>query len=258
MDHPAAVGVGDRLAHLLERREQPAPVGPLVGEQVGQGPPLDQLHDQERPAVRQGADLVDRGDARVLELGGDPGLAQEPPGGRAVGLEPGVQELDRHVPGQPGVPGPVHHPHPALPHLLGELVPGRVGLLDDPRHLRDGAACGGRPGAASPADRRPAGRPGPGPGRGCRGLRSSAASSRSTRSRSRRSPPHAASRNARRSAALDFSRAAANRDSSFIAPTLVTSIPVSLNGRRAASRRPWQPPVPSAISPPRSGLFVAS
>jgi hypothetical protein len=131
------MGVCDRLAHLLERGGQPAPVGSLGGEQVGQGPPLDQLHDQERPAVRQPADLVDRGDARVLELGGDPGLAQEPFGSRAVGREPGVQELDRHVPGQPGVPGPVHHPHPALAHLFGEFIPGRVGLRDDPRHLRE-------------------------------------------------------------------------------------------------------------------------
>ena len=35
---------------------------------------LDELHGQERPAVGQGAEVVDRRDARVLQLAGDPGL----------------------------------------------------------------------------------------------------------------------------------------------------------------------------------------
>ena len=35
MDHLVGVGEGDRLAHLLERRDQPPPVGLFVGEQVG-------------------------------------------------------------------------------------------------------------------------------------------------------------------------------------------------------------------------------
>ena len=57
-------------------------------EQVVQGAALDQLHGQERPAVGQGADLVDRRDAGVLELAGDPGLVEEPAGGGRVGREP--------------------------------------------------------------------------------------------------------------------------------------------------------------------------
>ena len=49
---------------------------PLL-EQVGERAPLDQLHDDERPAVAERADLVDRRDARVLELAGDARLVEE-------------------------------------------------------------------------------------------------------------------------------------------------------------------------------------
>ena len=93
VDDPVGVGVGDRLADLLEHRHEPAAVGRRVGpvlEQVVEGAALDQLHGQERPAVGQGADLVDRRDAGVLELAGDPGLLART-GGRPgrVGREAG-------------------------------------------------------------------------------------------------------------------------------------------------------------------------
>ena len=85
---PVGVGVPDRLAHLLEHRQEPPAVGRRVGpllEQLVERPPLDELHRQERPAVGQGADLVDRRDAGVLELAGDPRLVEEPAGGERVG-----------------------------------------------------------------------------------------------------------------------------------------------------------------------------
>ena len=57
MDDAVGVGVGDRLADLLEDGHEPAPVGGRVRpvrEQGGEGAALDQLHGQERPAVGQG------------------------------------------------------------------------------------------------------------------------------------------------------------------------------------------------------------
>ena len=81
VDHAAGVGVGHRLADRLEDRQEP---GQVVGrrragrEQVGQRLPLDQLHGEVRPAVGEGAQLVDRHDARVLELAADLGLLDEP------------------------------------------------------------------------------------------------------------------------------------------------------------------------------------
>ena len=85
MDDLVGVGVADRLAHLLEDRDEPAAVlGGVVAllQQVVEGAALDELHRQERPAVGEGADLVDGRDAGVLELAGDRGLLEEPAGGR--------------------------------------------------------------------------------------------------------------------------------------------------------------------------------
>ena len=80
MDHPLGVGVGDRLAHLLEDPHELRPPlpGPAASQQRRQGPALDQLHGEERPAVGQPAELVDRHDARVRELAADPRLVEEP------------------------------------------------------------------------------------------------------------------------------------------------------------------------------------
>ena len=90
VDDAPAVGEADRLADLLERLQQPRPVGGL--HLVGQGLPGDELHGQERGAVGQRAEGVDRRDARVLQLGGDLRLADE-----AVGVGPGQQDLEGDV-----------------------------------------------------------------------------------------------------------------------------------------------------------------
>ena len=81
MDHASGVGVADGLADLLEGGEQAAAVGGRVGavaEDRVEGAALDQLHGQEGAAVGQRAEVVDRRDAGVLELAGDPRLVDEP------------------------------------------------------------------------------------------------------------------------------------------------------------------------------------
>ena len=91
VDDAAAVGVRHGHAHLHEEVEHARPAEPphRIGvalrearQDVLQRPPLDELHREERPLLlRIDPDLVHRDDARVLELGGDPGLVEEAGGG---------------------------------------------------------------------------------------------------------------------------------------------------------------------------------
>jgi hypothetical protein len=82
VDHAAAVGVGDRLAHLQEGLQQPAEgervrrAGVVRRDGLGQGLALDEAHGVAGAAtvVEQ---AVDGHDARVLQPGGDLGLLQE-------------------------------------------------------------------------------------------------------------------------------------------------------------------------------------
>ena len=77
VDHPLAVGVGHGLAHLLENLQEPGEVVSGVGpflQELRQGLAADQFHGEERPAVRQCAEIVDGHDARMLQLAGDPGF----------------------------------------------------------------------------------------------------------------------------------------------------------------------------------------
>ena len=115
MDDAAGVGVGDGLADLLEGGDEPTAVGGRVGpvaEHRVEGPPLDQLHGQERPAVGQGAEVVDRRDAGVLELAGDPGLVDEPTRQQRPGGEPLLQDLDGHLAAEGAVVGARTAPMP--------------------------------------------------------------------------------------------------------------------------------------------------
>ena len=81
MDHPAGVGVGHRLADLLEDRQEPrqarrpARAGPRSS--AASVRPLTSFMAKIRPAVGEGAQLVDRDDAGVLELAADLGLLDE-------------------------------------------------------------------------------------------------------------------------------------------------------------------------------------
>ena len=81
VDHAPGVGVGHRLGDGLEDRQEPRQLGgrPRAGlQQVGERLPLDQLHREERPAIGEGAQLVDRHDPGVLQLAADLGLFDEP------------------------------------------------------------------------------------------------------------------------------------------------------------------------------------
>ena len=124
VDHSPGVRVRHRLRHLEEDGEQPRPVVPrpaTVAEDLGQGTALDQLHGEERPAIGEGAELVDRHDPRVLELAGDLRLLDEAAdqlGLVAVLLQ---EDLDGQVAAQVGVAALEHGPHAAPGDLAQDL-----------------------------------------------------------------------------------------------------------------------------------------
>jgi hypothetical protein len=80
VDHVASVGVGQRLAHLLEDAQETRLIVHRLGpfeQQVVKRAALDQLHGEEGPAVGQAAEFVDGHDPGVLQLAADLGLFDE-------------------------------------------------------------------------------------------------------------------------------------------------------------------------------------
>jgi hypothetical protein len=124
VDHSLAVGIADRLAHLLEHRQEPAAVAarlrPFV-QQLLQGPALDELHRQVRPLVGQGADLEHRYNAGVLEPCRDAGLVQETLPQEGIVPVTLVKDLDSDLPAERLVASAVDDAHPAVRQLPAEL-----------------------------------------------------------------------------------------------------------------------------------------
>lgn len=100
---PAGHLHGDR--HRLGRRHG-SPSEPLL-----QGFALVTGHGDERPAGRGFSDLVDAADIGVLQRRRGAGLHQQPLPGLQLGAQVGREELERHLPVQPGIVGPVDRPH---------------------------------------------------------------------------------------------------------------------------------------------------
>src|SRR5262245_65780013 len=75
MDDAARMRVGHGLTDLLKDGE---PARQVRGRQeFGQGASLDELHAEEGSSIRQLAQLMDRSDARMLELAHDLRLFEE-------------------------------------------------------------------------------------------------------------------------------------------------------------------------------------
>ncbi len=144
MDHPAGVGVGHRLRDGREGRQEPGQVVGRPGagrEQVGQRLPFHQLHAEEGPAVGEGAQLVDRHHARVLELAADLRLLDEAADQVGLVTEVGPQDLDGDVAAQVGVAALEDGAHAAAGDLAVDTVADRrvgvggIGTDDRPRGL---------------------------------------------------------------------------------------------------------------------------
>ena len=129
MDDAPDVGVGHRQAHLLEDAEEPRPVlgrARALLQQFSQGAALDQLHGEIRPAIGEGAQLIDRDHAGVLQLAGDLGLLDEPAdqvGVLAMLLE---QDLDGQVAAEVAVAPLDDDAHPAAGDLAEEVEPSQA------------------------------------------------------------------------------------------------------------------------------------
>ena len=141
VDHPPGVRVGDRLGDVEEDRQEPGMVarrvGPLV-HHLGQGPALDQLHGEVGPPVGEGAQLVDRDDAGVLELAGDLGLLDEAAEQLGVAAVAFQEHLDGEVAAQVVVSPFQDRSHAPPGDLAEELEPpGAVGGVG---HLGRGGA----------------------------------------------------------------------------------------------------------------------
>ncbi|MFT3770046.1 MAG: hypothetical protein QM820_31850 [Minicystis sp.] len=122
--HAAAVGEGDRLGDAREAVEQAAERPPAGRLDEGAGvrgavhlvddgahrPAADLLHGEPEAAVAQLALIVDRDDARVLQIGRDPRLREEA-GPEVLGV---AQLAALHLHGQHAVEDEVAHaPHVA-------------------------------------------------------------------------------------------------------------------------------------------------
>jgi hypothetical protein len=129
VDDTAQVRVGEGVgrlaeepAHLVDRPTR------LMLEELGDVAPSHERHDEVRDAVPL-ADVVDRHDVGMGELGGRLRLAGESDAERRVVGQLRGKDLDRHEALEPEVAGPVHDGHPAAPDLVLDpvLVAQRVG-----------------------------------------------------------------------------------------------------------------------------------
>ena len=97
------------------------------------------------------ADLVDRHDARVVEVGGGLGLGVEPPDVGLVGELAGEDHLERDGPVEADLPGLVDDAHAAAGDLADDLVvaevadAGGLGLHGNPPWLNLIEPGGGGP-----------------------------------------------------------------------------------------------------------------
>ena len=144
------------MASKIDRKRGRSSSGSVAGlEQLGQGVALDQLHGEERPAVGEGAQLVDRDDAGVLELAADLRLLDEAADHVGVVAEVFAQDLQGHVAAEVGVAALEDGAHAAAGDLAVDPVADRAVVIvaalrpDDraraPRRVRcRGAGRGGR------------------------------------------------------------------------------------------------------------------
>ena len=127
VDHASVVGIRQGARHLGEDPGHPTGGQRSLGDQVVEGLPAHQRHDQERElfpgAGVRSADVVDADDVRVLEAPHGPRLPLESTLRRGIGDQQRRQYLDRHVPLQPLVARDPHRAHPPARHLLHEAIP---------------------------------------------------------------------------------------------------------------------------------------
>ena len=117
MDDAGAMRGGEPIAGLHERRDDLAPRVRLL-EPRRERRAAHELHDDEDLAVDR-ADLVDRHDIGMRELGHRLGLAHQPHAGRRAGVAV-AHDLDRDVAIEVGIVGLEHDAHAAGAELADD------------------------------------------------------------------------------------------------------------------------------------------
>ncbi len=107
MNDPRRVRRCQRLSDLCRDLAGLRQVQITRGETIRERHPVDELHDDEE-AIRHFFHRVDGDDRGVAQRGCDTGLAHQAPARTLVAGRVAVQDLDRDVPLQPGVPGAEH------------------------------------------------------------------------------------------------------------------------------------------------------
>ena len=129
-----------RLDHLARIDSDPHSVVRRSGRRV----PLEELHGDVRHPLAL-VRLVHGDHVVVRDLGGGPGLAQEPLLGVAVGRELGEHHLEGELAVQTGVEGGVHGAHAALAQFLDDAVRAEgADLTGRGRRVEPGHGRGGR------------------------------------------------------------------------------------------------------------------
>ena len=129
MDHAALVGVLDGLGDPAHQRGGLAGRQRAVGQALGEALPLDEAHREVMLALVL-ADLVDRHDARMVEVGGRLGLGVEPLDVGLVGELAGEDHLERDGPVEAHLPGLEDDAHAAAGDLADDLVVAEVADAD--------------------------------------------------------------------------------------------------------------------------------
>ncbi len=119
MDHPRSVsgghGVEDLASDVAAPLEGQGTLGP---EELPQGVPLEQGHDQIVRAVLGDAEVEDLADVVMADVGGRLGLSLETAPQDLFAGALGREALDGHFPVRLEMDGPEHLPHrPAADHI---------------------------------------------------------------------------------------------------------------------------------------------
>ena len=112
------MGVRDCLTDLCEYRDQGRAIRGFSRKQIGERVALDELHREERPAIRQRADVVNRRNRGMLELTGDARFVEKAPGAGRTDGEASLEELQSDIAVEGDLPRSVDDAHAARTDLF--------------------------------------------------------------------------------------------------------------------------------------------
>jgi hypothetical protein len=127
MNYTLGVGIAHGLTHLLEDSQKTAILGRWIGslaEKLSESLAFDQLHDQERPAVCQCANLMHWRYTGVLKLTCDLSFREKSPRRRRIRSVSISEQLDSDITIQRNVTSTVNNSHSAVANLFLQLVAG--------------------------------------------------------------------------------------------------------------------------------------